>query len=159
VTPQDFFAKALPEARSSGHIFPEYACCEVALETGWGGSSLTTIANNLFGQKQGAVTAGLPTVQIQTREFLNGQWVVVPATWPKFASWSDSFKARMQLLRTLAPKYPNYAAALAATTGEDFIRSVSKTWSTDPQRADKVLQIYNAHLKGAAAAAAATTTP
>lgn len=147
MNPQDFFAKAVPEAKASGHIFPEYACCEVALETGWASSQLCVVANNLFGQKQGPTTADLPTVQIPTKEVIHGQWVTVNAIWPRFDTWSDSFEERMNLLRALQPKYPDYAAALAAQTGEDFIKAVSKTWSTDPQRADKVLQIYNKYVR------------
>ena len=55
------------------------------------------------------------------------------------------FSARMRLLQGASRKYPHYAAALAATTGEEFVREVSQTWSTDPARASKVLSIYAAH--------------
>jgi hypothetical protein len=42
-------------------------------------------------------------------------------------------------------EYPAFAAALHATTGEEFVRQVSVKWSTDPQRAEKVLEIYRRH--------------
>jgi hypothetical protein len=45
----------------------------------------------------------------------------------------------------LARGYPNYGAALAAATGEQFITLVSRTWSTDPDRAGKVLDVYDHH--------------
>ncbi len=48
----EFLSKACAAARSAGHIFPEYAACEAALESGWGMSGLAQKANNLFGQKQ-----------------------------------------------------------------------------------------------------------
>ena len=145
MTPVDFLTKALAGATASGHAWPEYAACEAALETGWGGSGLCQRANNLFGQKQGPQTAGLPTITIPTREFIHGQWVVVDAVWPVFASWADSFSARMELLTALAGEYPNYAAALAASNGEDFVTEVSKTWSTDPTRGAQVLAIHRRH--------------
>ena len=94
MTKADFFNKAMPAALASGHLFPEYAVCEAALESGWSKSELATAANNLFGMKQGFVTAGLPTIDIPTREFLHGAWVTVNATWPKFDSWEASFRAR-----------------------------------------------------------------
>jgi hypothetical protein len=34
---QEFFAKAIPAALDADHIWPEYACCEAALESNWGG--------------------------------------------------------------------------------------------------------------------------
>jgi hypothetical protein len=51
----------------------------------------------------------------------------------------------MELLHRLAASYPEYQAALAATTGHDFIVHVSRSWSTDPDRAGKVLSVYDCH--------------
>jgi hypothetical protein len=51
----------------------------------------------------------------------------------------------MALLHRLEPSYPAYARALSATTGEAFIEEVSRAWSTDPQRAAKVLAIHRLH--------------
>jgi hypothetical protein len=51
----------------------------------------------------------------------------------------------MALLRRLEHSYPAYGRALAATTGEVFIEEVSRAWSTDPQRATKVLAIHRQH--------------
>ena len=54
-TPQDsFLRQASAAARAAGHIFPDYAACEAALESTWGQSRLAREANNLFGQKQSA---------------------------------------------------------------------------------------------------------
>ena len=143
---EDFLCKAAAAAQAAGHIFPEYAACEAALESAWGQSGLATRANNLFGQKQCQPPLdGTTTLTLPTREFLNGNWVVVNANWVRFADWSSCFQARMQLLRAASSKYPHYAAALAATSGEEFVREVSQTWSTDPARASKVLSIYAAH--------------
>jgi flagellar protein FlgJ len=138
MTKQDFFAKAVPAAIASGHLYPLYAVCEAALESAWGESELAREAANLFGQKVGFSTAGCEIVEMETRECLNGKWCTVSAAWPKFIDWQASFKARMALLN-----HSNlYAAAVSAPTGEDFIREVSKHWSTDPQRAEKVLETY-----------------
>ena len=142
MTKSDFFNKAIPEALASGHVWPEYAVCEAALESGWGASELATAANNLFGQKQGGSTEMLDVIEIPTREFLNGKWCTVTATWPKFPDWQASFRSRMSVLNRLAI----YAPALSAPDGETFIRLVSQHWATDPQRAQKVLDTYHCNV-------------
>ncbi len=147
MTVQDeFLVKARAAAGAAGHVWPEYAACEAALESGWGGSKLATEANNLFGQKQshppleGSKTLGLPT-----REFLHGTWMTVAANWVEFADWAACFHARMTLLDRLSGAYPHYASALAAKSGEEYVVEVSKSWSTDPDRAGKVLAVHDVH--------------
>jgi len=143
---QEFLKKAYESALSAGHIFPEIAACEAAIESAWGQSKLAREANNLFGQKQShPALAGSGTLSLPTQEFLHNQWVNVEANWVRFASWHDCFAARMALLKRLSRAYPHYAAALAARSGEDFATQVSKSWSTDPERAAKVLAIHAQH--------------
>jgi flagellum-specific peptidoglycan hydrolase FlgJ len=152
-TPQDsFLRQASAAARAAGHIFPDYAACEAALESTWGRSRLAREANNLFGQKESAQSIekaeaieGVGTLALPTQEYLNGRWVTVIARWARFADQSACFRARMALLRRLQQSYPAYARALAATTGEAFVEEVSRAWSTDPQRAAKVLAIHRQH--------------
>lgn len=146
-TPQsEFLLKAAAAARAAGHVFPEYAACEAALESGWGHSQLAVEANNLFGQKQAhPPLPGTASLTLPTREFLHGAWLSVQANWIKFPDWESCFRERMALLRSLAAAWPNYGAALHAATGEQFITEVSRTWSTDPNRAGKVLAVYDDH--------------
>ncbi len=157
-TPQnEFLLKAVAAARAAGHLFPEYAACEAALESGWGLSHLAVEANNLFGQKQAhPPLPNTETMALPTREFLHGAWVAVQANWVRFPDWASCFRERMALLRALADAWPNYAAALRATSGEQFITEVSRTWSTDPQRAGKVLAVYDCHRAAFAESAGAT---
>jgi flagellum-specific peptidoglycan hydrolase FlgJ len=143
---ENFLVNAANAARAAGHIWPAHAACETALESAWGTSRLVTAGKNLFGQKQTVPPiAGTSTLALPTKEFLHGEWVEQQAEWVAFPDLTACFRARIELLRREAARYPNYAAALAATSGEQFIREVSKTWSTDPHRADKVMAIYNAH--------------
>jgi flagellum-specific peptidoglycan hydrolase FlgJ len=142
----DFLYKAYRAAVDGDHIFPEHAACEAALESAWGCSMLATKANNLFGQKQAhPPLPGTKTLMLITEEYLKKQWVTVPANWVQFAHWGECFRARMELLERLSAAYPHYAAALVATNGDGFAREVSISWSTDPDRALKVLQIHAAH--------------
>lgn len=141
MTKQEFITKAADEATRSFHPWPEYAACEAALESNFGDSSLAAVDNNLFGTKQHTHPV-YGTVNLPTREFLHGSWVTVEAEFVKYPDWESSFRDRYLTLQRLAPRYPFYWAALKADSGEEFVTEVSKTWSTDPQRAAKVLAIH-----------------
>jgi flagellum-specific peptidoglycan hydrolase FlgJ len=150
-----FLRTAAQAAKDAGHVWPAYAACEVAVESAWGQSSLAVKANNLFGQKQShpPVEGSNGTMELPTKEYVHGAWEVVIAQWATFPDWASAIRARMALLRRLAaandpagkPLYPGYIAALAATSGEEFITLVSATWSTGPQRGAEVLGIYRQH--------------
>jgi flagellum-specific peptidoglycan hydrolase FlgJ len=137
-----FLLRAFDAAKAANHIWPEFAACEVALESAWGQSHLALEANNLFGEKQHATNPIFETLDMPTHEFIHGQMVPVMAHWVKFPDWQSCFKERMQLLYRLTVFY---SAALSASNGTDFIREVSIHWSTDPARADKVLMIHSLH--------------
>ena len=150
MTPEEFLEKAAAAARAAGHIFPDHAACEAALESAWGRSMLAEKANNLFGQKQSHPPAGA-SLSMPTREFLHGSWVMVQAEWMMFPNWAACFAERMTVLRQLENAYPHYRAALSAATGEQFVAELSKSWSTDPDRAEKVLSVYREHFARRAA--------
>lgn len=143
-TQEMWLVQAFRSARAAGHIFPDYAACETALESAWGQSKLAKLGANLFGTKQHSHPE-YQTLNLPTKEFLDGKWTVIRATWVLYPSEMESFKDRMYTLRRLSPAYPHYAAALAAKDGTTFVDQVSISWSTDPLRAKKVLEIYHAH--------------
>ena len=141
-----FLSRAFRAAQAARHIYPEFAACEAALESGWGHSRLAMEANNLFGQKQShPPLAGTETITMPTREFLHNHWMTVQANWAKFPGWRQCFEARIFLLRQLRQAFPHYQAALTANSGEQYVIALSQSWSTDPARAGKVLAIYDAH--------------
>lgn len=142
----DFLERSQAAALKADHIWPPYAACETALESGWGQSALAKRANNLFGQKQGKkIPLPYPCIDMNTEEVYPSGRVVVCATWLVFPDWETCFRERMALLRRL-PKY--YGNALAAQTGEGFVKLVSLTWATDPHRAEKVLAIHRQFFGG-----------
>lgn len=140
----DFLQKALAHAELAQVPYAEYWVAESALESAWGNSKLAREGNNLFGEKVSTNWTG-EVLEIPTDEYLHGAWTTEMARWKKFPSWKESFESRLATLRRLAPQYPHYAAALAAPDGRTFVQEVSKSWSTDPLRADKVLIIHAAH--------------
>lgn len=142
-------------ATQGSHIFPLMAACEAALESGFGQSHLVREANNLFGMKEhGHPEHGI--LSLPTKEFLDGKWTVVDANWMKYSSLPECFLDRMHTLGRLAPKYPHYRAALTAEDEYTYVREVSQSWSTDPQRSEKVIEIYDSYCEHWAQNAATT---
>jgi flagellum-specific peptidoglycan hydrolase FlgJ len=133
-------------AQTSEHIFPAMAACEACLETGWLTSTLGYEYNNLFGQKV-SVDAPNPFLQVRlpTEEDIGGVVVNIWADFVWYPTKDKAFTDRMDLLVRLQDTFPHYKSALHAPAPETYIVEVSKSWSTDPDRAAKVLQIYNAH--------------
>jgi flagellum-specific peptidoglycan hydrolase FlgJ len=133
-------------AQTSDHIFPAAAACEACLETGWLTSTLGNEYNNLFGQK---VSVDAPNlflkVRMPTVEDIDGHPINTWANFVWYPTKDKSFTDRMNLLVRLQDTYPEYKAALHASNAETYVRAVSKRWSTDPLRAEKVLEIYHAH--------------
>lgn len=149
---QDFLRSTCQAAKTAGHIWPEFAACEAALESAWGKSELAIKAFNLFGRKQSMTFPVFSTIDLPTHEWQHGELVPTTAHWVKYPDYATCFQDRMALLRRLAPVtkdgqllYPGYAAALGAPDGETFVLEVSKNWSTDPLRGQKVMSIYKAH--------------
>lgn len=140
----DFLDKASQQAETAGHIFPHMAACEAALESGYGASGLAISDCNLFGMKQHQHPV-YGTHNLPTKEFVGGKWIVVNASWVKYPDYAACFTDRMSTLQRLGNAYPHYAAALKVTDAISYVTEVSKTWSTDPARAAKVIAIYQAY--------------
>jgi flagellum-specific peptidoglycan hydrolase FlgJ len=146
VTPTAFIAAIAPPARSSAAmtgIHASFTIAEAALESGWGGSGLTTSANNLFGVKADPSWTG-DVLELPTREFIKttGQWITVVARWRKYPDWLASINDHAKFLLD----NERYHAALQCPTVEDFCRAVQAAgYATDPQYADKIISIIAAH--------------
>jgi flagellum-specific peptidoglycan hydrolase FlgJ len=137
-------AKVFAAAMDSSCLFPQAQACEVMVETTWLTSELGVKDNNLFGMKQHAHPI-YGTVNLPTREFLHGGWVMQNDDFVVYPTMAACFADRMNTLETLAPIYPHYAAALKAGTPEEFLMQVSQTWSTGPARAFECIAILHAH--------------
>jgi flagellum-specific peptidoglycan hydrolase FlgJ len=152
-TQRDFLSRAAAEAAKANHPFPEMAAAEAALESNYGLSELAREGNNLFGCKQHQHPV-FGTLNLPTHEFIRGAWIPAVAAWVKYPDLAACFADRLATLQRLATvrlqsgakagslEFPHYAAALIAGDAETFVRCVSETWSTDPNRAAKVISIY-----------------
>jgi flagellum-specific peptidoglycan hydrolase FlgJ len=144
---RQFLDRATAEAEKANHPFPQMAAAEAALESSWGNSQLAREGNNLFGMKQHAHPV-CGTMTLPTREFLDGKWIACSANWVQYPDWRACFADRLATLQRLSNAYPHYAAALRAPDAESYVTEVSRTWSTDPDRAKKVISIYQEYCDG-----------
>jgi flagellum-specific peptidoglycan hydrolase FlgJ len=133
-------------AGAANHIWPEMAACEAGLESAFGTSKLAAQDNNLFGMKTHAHEV-YGVVVLPTKEYLDGNWEVVDASFVKYATLEECFEDRMDTLYRLKSVYPYYSAALSAQDEFTYINEVSRTWSTDPNRASKVTTIYKEYFQ------------
>lgn len=144
MTPDDFIAAIGPAARASAaktRIPASFVTAEGALESGWGASQLATEGFNLFGVKADPSWTG-PVLTMQTREYLSGQWVMVPARWRKYADWLGSIQDHAAFLLD----NPRYQPAFAYTGGALFAQAVQACgYATDPDYATKIIEIIKAH--------------
>lgn len=137
MTPNEQFLLNMRDAAvAAGHIWPEYAACEAALETAkttvgqppqsnFGQNASFLQGNNVFGNQQRSKPV-FQTLSLQSWEMKNGQRVNMTENFIKFPDLATAFKFRMQTLQSLQSIY---YAALKATTGEQFVIQVSAAWT------------------------------
>ncbi len=151
----DWYNRIAAAAKAAEHIFPDMAAAEAALESGYGSSALARLDNNFFGMKQHTHPIH-STAMLPTREFKNDMWVEVTGAFVKYDNLEECFEDRMETLLRLKDKYPHYAKALAATDPVTYVFQVSQSWSSDPNRAQKCVDIFNEAAAGRLAATNAT---
>ena len=142
--PQEFISKIAMAAQFSAQqtgVPASISIAQAALESGWGESGLTKAGNNLFGIKADSRWRGA-TLTLDTKEFLKGQWVVVPAKWRKYPSWQASIDDHATFLKS----NPRYSPCFQCSTSEAFARALAKAgYATDPIYADKVISVMTKH--------------
>ncbi|MWV45779.1 mannosyl-glycoprotein endo-beta-N-acetylglucosamidase [Paenibacillus sp. HJL G12] len=139
----DFIAKIAPLATADQlqtGVPASLTIAQAALESSWGGSGLTAKANNLFGIK-GEGPAG--SIRMLTSEYIKGTLVQIEAYFRMYHSWGESIQDHSRLIVNGVAGDRRYAGALNAD-GKTAARLVAKAgYATDPQYADKLIQIMD----------------
>ncbi len=146
-SPDRFIADILPQAQAAADalgISARLLVAQSALETGWGKHTMKygdgRSSNNLFGIKTGPDWQG-PSLQKTSLEFSDGILQSQVSSFRAYDTPAQSFADYVKFIHS----NPRYQQALAQT-GDDqaFIREIhSAGYATDPQYADKVLDILN----------------
>lgn len=139
----DFVAQLAPLAATDQQntgVPASLTIAQAALESAWGASSLSVKANNLFGIK-GEGPAG--SIRMQTSEYVKGARVQIYAYFRMYHSWAESIQDHSRLIMNGVAGDRRYAGALN-TDGKTAARIVAKAgYATDPQYADKLIQIMD----------------
>lgn len=142
--PDTFIKLLAPAARISASqtgVLASITLAQAALESGWGQSALARIGNNLFGIKADSLWRG-QTLTLNTREFIRGQWLVVPALWRMYPNWQASVEDHAAFLSG----NPRYRNCLVCSTAQTFAVSLAQAgYATDPDYPAKLMRLIEAH--------------
>ncbi len=143
----DFIAKIAPYAVKDmikTQILASLTIAQAALESGWGGSSLTRLSNNLFGIK-GSYNG--QSRSFPTKEFINGAWVTVDAPFRVYPSWSESIADHSALFHNGTHDRPDrYHNLIGERDYKTAARHVAEDgYATDPAYTTKLIDIIETY--------------
>lgn len=144
VKKEEFVEKIAPIAQDEQqkyHIFASITIAQAALESNWGQSELATQYYNLFGVKSD--TGGLMT----TKEYVNGQWIVVRARFAIYQSWRESIEQHTALLvNGTSWDSSHYQAVISANNYVEAAQALQqKGYATDPNYAQKLISLIKTY--------------
>jgi peptidoglycan hydrolase-like protein with peptidoglycan-binding domain len=140
VTGNTFIDSVAPGAVAAARQYGVPASVTIAqaiLESGWGQSSLTTRAHNLFGMK-GTGPAG--SVTVPTKEYLNGQWVTIQAAFKAYHNDAESIQDHGRLIAT--GHYYTHAMTLR-NDPKAFANALTGVYATAPNYGQSLISIMN----------------
>lgn len=130
-------ALAAADMKKSG-VLASLTIAQAILESGWGKSGLTVKANALFGIKAGKSWKG-KVYSAQTQECYDGAtFTMITALFRAYDSWAESVADHSALLTGAA----RYKAVIGERDYKTACRAIKAAgYATDPQYADKLIQI------------------
>lgn len=135
---KDFLALLRPSAQeceAKSGVPADFTIAQAALESGWGESMLAKQGKNLFGVKADKSWLG-DVLTMQTREFINGKWVMVNAKWRKYATWQESIDDHAEFFK----RNKRYSKCFGCKTAEGFAIEVARAgYATDPAYGAKLV--------------------
>ena len=140
---QQAFIESVAEGAIEGWneygVLPSITVAQAILESGWGSSTLSTQAHNLFGIK-GSYNGNYVTMS--TREVINGQSVYVNAAFRAYANNSESVEDHGNFL------YSNsrYSNLLGDTSYTDVAQKLSQDgYATDPYYSSSLISLVKTY--------------
>ena len=142
-SPQMFIDKIAPSAmqvaRQRG-LYASMMIAQAALESGWGSSTLSTSAYNLFGVKWNGYGA---FVQMNTNEYYSGSNHTVSAKFQKYNSYTESLNNYANLIVGHFPNSTVGKAASVEQAADNLAHGVYGTYATSPTYAATLKNIIN----------------
>ena len=125
-------------------VLPSISLAQAILESDWGESGLSKDYYNLYGMKAGSAE---PSVQLETSEFINGQWITIMAPFRVYNSWAESVEAHAKLLTYGVDWNPKlYEPVLKAKNYKEAAHALQKAgYATDPTYAQKSITVIETY--------------
>lgn len=141
MTQQQFFTNVSAEAiktQKNGGPFASITLAQAMLESGTGSSGLTTKANNLFGIKAFSWTG--KTIEMMTKEHLQGIDVSILAPFRAYDNWNESIKDHTTFLMQNST-YTKNGVFTSKTYQEQAQALQNAGYATDPNYAKSLVTL------------------
>lgn len=126
-------------------VLPSLVAAQAILESGWGSSSLSNKANNLFGIKAGSDWKG-EKYNSPTKEFSNGAFINVNADFRKYKNWDESVEDHANFFIENDFRKENYKNLIGQKDYKKAVEAILKpkakySYATDPEYKKKIVDI------------------
>lgn len=119
-------------------ILPSLTIAQAIKESGWNKSQLSSKYFNFFGMKWNT-KCGTDYVEMNTKEYKNGQYVTVKAKFRKYSSFEEGIKGYYDFMYS----YKRYANLIGETDPETACRKIQADgWATSPTYASSLYKDY-----------------
>ncbi|EJE97519.1 Autolysin, partial [Liquorilactobacillus mali KCTC 3596 = DSM 20444] len=122
------------------NLYASLMIAQAATESGWGTSTLSTKAHNLFGIKYSGSGS---YITMNTLEYYNGAYHTVSAKFQSYSSYSDSLVAYAKLISNNFGNSTKANASTVSIAAANLSKGKYGTYATDPSYATKVLSVIN----------------
>ena len=144
---QQFIQNLVPSSQKAYQLYqvlPSISLAQAILESDWGESGLSQNYYNLYGVKAGAAE---PSVQLETSEYIDGNWITIMASFRVYNSWAESVEAHAKLLTNGVDWYPKlYEPVLKAKNYKEAAHALQKAgYATDPTYAQKIIHVIETY--------------
>ncbi|MQW23875.1 MULTISPECIES: glycoside hydrolase family 73 protein [unclassified Lactococcus] len=121
-------------------ILPSITLAQACLESDFGASTLASKYHNLFGIK---AYGNVPTVNLDTKEYVSGKWITISGSFRVYESDADSVNGHSRLIANGTTwNSKQYASVLAAKDYKTAAHALYKSgYATDPTYPEKLIEM------------------
>lgn len=140
---EEFIQTLAPHAQElqAGYgVLPSIILGQACLESNFGQATLASQYHNLFGVK---AFGNQPKVNLETQEYLDGQWVTIQGDFRVYNSWEEAMDDHTRLFVNGVDWDPHkYEPVLQAKDYQQAAKALQKAgYATDPTYADKIISM------------------
>lgn len=136
-------APVAQESYKEHGVLPSITLAQGIIESAWGKSGLTVQGNNLFVIKADISWTG-PVIEMNTQEFVNGQYITVVARWRVYDRWEDSILDHGKFLKENI-RYEQAGVFNAKNYKEQAEALLRAGYATDPNYSNKLCSMIESY--------------